>query len=84
MSSLILAGTPIMVVFAMVVAHVLDDKVVSSPVASESGWVAAFFLFIIGIVSRVLLVTLMLTALRGLPASAHCVINWTHLLPHLP
>ena len=83
-SSLVLASTPILVVFAMVVAHFLDDKVVSSRAACDFGWITAFSLFIIGTLSRVLLVVLMLTSLRDLPSSAYYAIQWSQYLPHLP
>ena len=72
-SSLTLAGSPVIAVFGASPGDTTGDSALAS---------AALLLWG-GLISRLLLVSLMLASLRSLPSSAYQTIPWTDYIPHL-
>ena len=80
-SSLTLAGTP--VIFGFTVAVTDSDTINIPSITNRFLNKLQPFLLYIGVISRLLLVALMLASLRSLPSSAHQIISWTTYIPHL-
>ena len=73
-SSLALAGAPVIYVFGRALRNTVGARFTFATVALSFGC---------GIISRLLLVSLMLASLRSLPSSAYQTIPWTDYIPHL-
>ncbi|KAF8449414.1 hypothetical protein L210DRAFT_2663264 [Boletus edulis BED1] len=84
-ASLALAGSPLAMLGLMGLGTVVNHL--------NPGWVKdrakavvdaiGISVWILGVVSRLLLVALMLASLRALPCSAHQTVSWTAYIPHL-